>query len=184
MIILKKILFVVLFVMLVCSTAVFAAEGYFNAKFALDFSGVLSENDYSYDVDDGVTIAGEYLVPYNDSFDFGAGLAYQIERGLDEWDEEAKIRFIPLYGIAKYKIDQSYIVGQVGYNFFDGSDEYKLVWETEGGLYYGIGAGMNFSDDFFGEIIYSVNNGKLIDEEMEDIDVENSRVSLMLGYSF
>lgn len=189
----KKILVLMMVLLLVSSCTVFAAEGYFNAKLGLDLAGN-HDVDYEeggsgdFDVDTGFTIAGEYLVPYNAKVDFGAGLAYQFERGIDEKDidNDIKFSFIPLYGIMKYKLDKAYLLGQLGYNFFDPSKEYEYGGDAEGGLYYGLGAGMNFSENIFAEILYSVNKGEINYDEDDDFgfEVDNSQISLMLGYKF
>ncbi len=191
----KKILVMAMVMMLVCSGAILAAEGYFNAKLGFDFGG---EQEWTFDdgsstdfdTDSGVTIAAEYVVPYSETVDFGAGIAYQFNRGIDETgvSDDVEFNFVPLYGLVKYNVDTVYLVGQLGYNFFNGSDEYKFGADEinlEGGLYYGLGAGVNFSSNMFGEILYSVSNGKITEDGYPDeIDVRNSQVSLMLGYTF
>ena len=181
----RKVLVIVMVLMLVCSGAVLAADGYFNAKLGLDFSGVQEfSSGGNFDIDNGFTIAGEYLVPYSDTVDFGAGLAYQFARGINESGvpNDVEFNFTSLYGLARYKMEKAYLVGQLGFNLFDGSDAYKGGAELEGGLYYGFGAGMDLSEKMFGEILYSVNNG--IEVEGTSVNVRNSQISLMLGYTF
>lgn len=185
----KRILVLMMVLLMVSSCTVLAAEGYFNAKLGLDLAGN-HDVDYDggsddYDVDTGFTIAGEYLVPYNAKVDFGAGLAYQFERAVDV-SGDPEFGFIPLYGIVKYKLDKAYLLGQLGYNFFNPSNEYEDDGDAEGGLYYGLGAGMNFSENIFAEILYTANNGEVTYDEYDDadFDVDNSQISLMLGYKF
>lgn len=193
----KKTLLVVLALLVIFSVSAFAQ---FNVKVGMDFSGEFTEKyesipDVSVKVENGFTIAGEYVMPYSDEIDFGVGVAYQLARGYDEVgaNEDVTFNFIPIYGVAKYNIEQFYVLGQLGYNILNISDEHKELLEffnsvnkieTKGGLYYGIGGGMNFTDNIFGEILYSVNNGCFSAEGLKDLEIINSQISAMVGFSF
>ena len=76
-----------------------------------------------------------------------------------------------------------YFIGQLGYNFFDGDDDYAGPIELDGGLYWGLGGGVIINKHFLIEVLYSVNNGtgKLYGIEG---DVEYSKVTIKLGYNF
>lgn len=187
----KRVLVMVMALMLICSASIFAAEGYFNVKLGVDFAGNYDVEVESYsddaDLDTGITLVGEYFTPYSEVVDLGFGLAYQMERGYDDegWSEDAEFSFIPLYGAVKYKLESTYLLGHLGYNFFSPNDDYKGDLDTFGGFYYGLGAGMNLTDNVFAEVLYSVNNGGLKHDDIDfDIDVETSQISLMVGMSF
>jgi hypothetical protein len=54
-----------------------------------------------------------------------------------------------------------YLLGQAGYNFFFGDNMYKGTnSELSGGIYYGVGAGLNLAGTQI-ELLYSVNQGSL-----------------------
>lgn len=183
----KKIMLITMALLVVFSMSAFAQV---NVKVGMDFFGEYSlkgsEGINESEVKNGFTIAGEYVIPYSDEIELGAGVAYQIARGFDEEDadEDEKFNFIPIYGMVKYNIDQFYVLGQLGYNMFKVSVEMPKYVELEGGLYYGVGGGMNITDNIFGEILYSVNNGSIVIEGQDDVDVSNSQISAMVGFSF
>lgn len=182
----KKTFLVVLALLVVFSVSAFAQ---FNVKVGMDFSGEFTFEaesvSISADIKNGFTIAGEYVVPYSDEIDFGIGLAYQFARSFDEVgaNEDETFSFVPIYGVAKYNIEQFYVLGQLGYNMFNASEEFTGDLKTEGGLYYGVGGGIKIAENIFAEILYSANNGKLTDD-VDEIKVNNSQISAMVGFSF
>lgn len=182
----KKTFLVVLALLVVFSVSALAQ---FNVKVGMDFSGEFTFEaesvSISADIKNGFTIAGEYVVPYSDEIDFGIGLAYQFARSFDEVgaNEDATFSFVPIYGVAKYNIEQFYVLGQLGYNMFNTSEEFTGDLKTEGGLYYGVGGGIKIAENIFAEILYSANNGKLTDD-VDELKVNNSQISAMVGFSF
>lgn len=103
--------------------------------------------------------------------------------------QQALASFIPAYLTLKYNSGQIYLVSQFGYSSFDldydGDDDIDI--DTDGGLYYGLGAGYKFAENKFWELLYSVSNGEIKDNsgsDTEKIDVENSQLTLSFGMSF
>jgi len=172
----KKISVLVLalvFVFAVCSLASaqnFMEDGQFVVKMGMDFNGEMSGDGADENVDSAMTISGEYLVPYQNDMELGVGLSYQMERKLTDM-EEFKFNFTPVYGVAKMSTEMGnyspYFMGQVGYNLFNVDIDGEGDVDTENGLYYGFGAGMEISENLNAEVLYSVNNGKIEGDEVE-----------------
>lgn len=162
-------------------------------KFGLDFSGDHEISGYglsgSEDVETGFSLTGELFGKVGDIFDFGGGVTLQIPRSQEDF--EGDFYFIPLYGMIRARIETEtvtpYFIGQLGYNFFEGDSDYKGygIYEAdlEGGLYYGLGAGIIFQKHFLIEALYSVNNGtgEIFGYEF---DIEYSKITLNIGYNF
>jgi len=196
----KKILVMAMVMMLVCSGAVLAAEGYFNAKLGYDFGGDMdmsSKVEFSdgsnsnvveseSDVDGGVSVSFEYLVPVSNKIEWGVGLNYQFNRNLE--GASKGFNYIPIYGIAKYNLDSIYLLGNVGYSMFNFERDLNDQEDLKGGLYYGVGAGLDISENLTAELMYSVSNGKYEYTDINDdkliSNYEYSKISLALGYAF
>ncbi len=143
----------------------------------------------SEDVDTGISLAGELFAKIGNNFDIGGGVLYQIPRSQEEF--EGDFYFIPIYGAMRVKSSNEkiapYLIGQLGYNFFDGDSDYKgygmFEADLEGGLYWGIGGGLIIMKHFLIEALYSVNNGTA-EVLGYDFDIEYSKVSINLGINF
>lgn len=169
---------VVLSLVLLGSTVM--AKGTLELKAGFDLGGTLESETTEEDADSGVTITGEYVVPYKDRISLGGGFSYQLLRGYDGGND-AKFGFMPFYGLARFNMEDTpaYVVGHLGYNTFTGNDDFKGSSDLDGGLYYGFGLGMKMTDKFNGEFLYSVNNGKFDDE-----DVKYTKMRLSVGTTF
>lgn len=131
--------------------------------------------------------------------------------------EMPKFDSVPLYAIAKYNFEtgtawKPYLKATLGYSFNikdkDAKDSYlytssygqniyedfgtdKFKTDIENGLYYGIGAGVEY-ENFFVDLMYQVNEAKAkLKEEYEGTtydlgkkDFNYSRVTLGFGYKF
>jgi hypothetical protein len=143
----------------------------------------------SADVDMGFSLSAEFFGSIGDNVDIGGGLTWQLPRS--QKDFEGDFYFIPLYGMVRVQSSSAkvapYAVGQLGYNFFFGDDDYKGTGinaaDLEGGLYYGIGGGIIINDKFQIEALYSVNNGSA-DILGYDFDIEYSTISIIFGFIF
>ncbi|MFW6273656.1 MAG: outer membrane beta-barrel protein, partial [Halanaerobium sp.] len=169
----KKLAVILLLLALVVfsSSAMAQNQGYLEAKLGLDFMGEIDiETEDDEDVDSGVTLTGEYKLPMDNVWTYGAGLSYQLDREVDDSNGD-EFNFTPIYALAQYDLEDSstYLVGHLGYNIFDGDrfDDYN------GGLYYGFGAGFLFGEtgNYTAEFLYSVNNGEVEDgSDTHDVD--------------
>lgn len=156
--------------------------GDFKVKAELDFLGSHEDDD----VDTGFSLTGEYMFPETSNMQlrgkelaFGAGLTYQLPRALSD-NSNREFNFTTLYGTAHYELQQdSYFIGQLGYNMLSGNDNYENQGDVSGGLYYALGMGMNLQDQFDGEILYSVNNGSV-----GNSDVSYSKLTFGVSYTF
>ena len=132
------------------------------------------------DVSSGFTLDGEYVMPAKNNMkvSYGGGIAYQFARTYTN-DESKEFSFIPFYGLAKYEMQQnSYLVGHLGYNLFNGNTDFEDGDELSGGFYYAAGIGVNM-EQYNADLLYSVNNGS-----KGNADVSYSKVSLSFGMSF
>lgn len=162
-------------------------------KLGIDFEGDHEVSGYGLsgtgDVDTGVSLSGELFAKVSNNLDIGGGITVQIPRS--QKDFEGDFYFIPLYGAIRARFETGnvapYIIGQVGYNYFDGDSDYKGygIYEAdlEGGLYWGLGGGVIINKHFLTELLYSVNNGTAEDFGYE-FDIEYSKVTLNFGYNF
>jgi hypothetical protein len=139
----------------------------------------------SYDVDTGFSLSGEVFGKIGNNFDVGAGITIQIPRSVEDF--EGDFMFIPVYGMIRARIETEnvapYFIGQLGYNFFLADDDYKGAADLTGGLYYGLGLGIIIKKHFLIEALYSVNNGTY-ELSSNELDIENSQVTLNFGYNF
>lgn len=162
-------------------------------KIGIDLAGDHDVSGYglsgSEDVDMGFSLSAEFFGSIGDNVDIGGGLTWQLPRS--QKDFEGDFYFIPLYGMIRVQSSSAkvapYAVGQLGYNFFFGDDDYKgtgiYAADLEGGLYYGIGGGIIINDKFQIEALYSVNNGSA-DILGYDFDIEYSKISIIFGFIF
>jgi hypothetical protein len=165
------------------SSALAQNQGYFEAKLGLDFMGEIDRESLGEDdVKSGVTVAGEYKIPMDNVWTYGAGLAYQLDREIDDGSGD-EFNFTSIYALAQYDLADSstYLVGHLGYNTFDGSNSSV---DYNGGLYYGFGAGFLFGEtnNYTAEFLYSVNNGEV--ETPDTLDVDYSKVTMSVGMRF
>ena len=162
-------------------------SGYFEAKIGADIGGNFEiSNSFvseSENTKAGLTLTGEYKIPYTSDLTFGAGISYQLDRGIDV-PSGRDLSFVPVYGIIQYELENSplYVLGHLGFNSFD----YDIKADTNGGLYYGLGAGTNFgvNNQYVFEALYSVNNGEIEDNYGYSVDVEYSKFTFAVGRKF
>ncbi|SFL48301.1 outer membrane beta-barrel protein [Halanaerobium salsuginis] len=195
----KKVVVISLLLVLAFSFNTMAKDSYFSTKLGVSFNGDSiwempdSDTNISLDTDPGAVLAVEYFRPVTEHVDLGVGLAYQFKKDLDYSADsdvsDLKITSIPAYLTLKYNSDQVYLISQLGYSSFD--LDYNLSGDgdidSDGGLYYGLGAGYKFAENKFWELLYSVSNGEIKDnvgDHTEKIDVENSQLTLSFGMSF
>ena len=168
----------------------------------------------------GFEVALEATKNLTDSFELGLGVAYQNhskpksnKKTYNNFEtaksEMPKYDSVPLYAMAKYNFNtdtswKPYLKATLGYsiNFEDGdaketytynslTESYKYKTDVKNGLYYGVGAGVEY-ENFFVDLMYQVNEAKAkITHEENGInygskknDFDYSRVTLGFGYKF
>jgi hypothetical protein len=182
----KKLVVLLLMMALVLfSSSVMAQnQGYLEAKIGFDVMGEIDfDPGSSEDVDSAVTVAGEYKIPMDNVWTYGAGLAIQLDREIENAGG-LEVNFTPIYALGQYDLADSstYLVGHLGYNLLDGSES---AYDYSGGLYYGLGAGFVFGEtsNYTAEFLYSVNSGE-IEDGPDTYDVDYSKVTMSVGMRF
>jgi len=178
-------------------------------KVASDNSGRLNisvegESD-SLDIKTGFSVTYEFISRISEKTGMGGGITYQAERGFKEY-EEAKFNFIPLYVLLKSYVNSygasTFYTVHLGFNVFNGNDEFKGEDTLTGGIYYGAGIGFNLGEKSQLELLYSVNTGTIewpggyytyydpyygyysYYEPPYTIDIKYSTVGVVLGLKF
>lgn len=151
------------------------------------------------DVDDVYTVGIEVMAYSNSFLGFGAGIYNVFDSKLkkdgvpipDQRTPSAgdyEIAFTNPYLTLKSKILQFdseiirnvYIYGQLGYGFM----RIKNAYETEDGMYWGIGGGVEIWH-FLLDVNYATNFGKIkLKENTNKIDVRQTTLIVSVGYRF
>ena len=144
------------------------------------------------DVDNSISIGAELFFPITEQFIIGGGIVYQFSRGIDEtgWEDD-EFNYIPIYGLVKYyfKTDSAkpFVVGNIGYGLLYGDMPGVENLDLGGGLYYGLGGGVEFENGFFIEGLYTVNKGT-VSGTVAGYDIEGdhkyTKLSIFFGYKF
>lgn len=185
----KTMVVLLVMVMFLFSFNVFAqAQSSWSVKAGLDFGSEMDVDEETYDTTMGYTIIGEYKMNYSNNINFGAGLAYQLDRELEVEDvsgENADFGFTPFYGLMEYRMQDSplYFVGHLGYASL--SFDHPDAEDSSGGFYYALGAGMDISDSYVADVLYTSNSGEVDfvgNEEASDVDY--SKFTVTFGMKF
>ncbi|NLC52503.1 MAG: porin family protein [Firmicutes bacterium] len=184
----KKTRIIVVFALLLITMSCSLVWAGATVKLGFEPGGDLSTNisgyTLGYGVDSGVSVAGEYLIALNDKVEVGGGLEYQLNRNVRGL--ETGFSFIPVYGMAKVKAPFStglntYFTAKIGYNYLT-LDEKVAGFDYGGGLYYGIGFGIDLNDKFTVDAEYAVHEGELGYILKQPFDY--SKVRFGVGYKF
>ncbi len=146
------------------------------------------------DVDNSLGIGAEIMAGVSNQVVLGGGAVYQLPRGVDENDEiweDAEFNYLPVYGLAKVyfipKGTKPFFVINIGYGLLFGDIPWADDLEKEGGLYWGLGGGVEFENGFFIEGLYTQNNGTVTGDvygyEITG-DHKYTKVSIFFGYKF
>ncbi len=160
--------------------------------------GSVSSNE---DTEVGITPGIEGRLHLQQQVSLGLGVRYQVPRERDE-DNADEFSFVPVYGIFQFNVpsgpDMNFgLVAHLGYNFFisdldnlektlSATAAQKITLDTEGGLYWGIGARITLANNITIEALYNINYGTITIEQSgyKDIDVTYKKLTLAVGYSF
>jgi len=122
-----------------------------------------SSLDGTSDTSSGMSFGGEYVTYVTKRVGLGGGITFQSARGLS--DVSGNFSFTPLYGLIKLRTDTGrnnsyeYLIGQLGYNFFSGDQDYRgMGGVLDGGLYFGVGAGVAINRVQI-ELLYTEDRG-------------------------
>jgi hypothetical protein len=135
-----------------------------NSNLSIEGVGNSSVNG-TQNVDSGMSFGGEYVSYISRNVGFGGGLTAQFDRALT--DMPGNFSFTPIYGLVKVRTTPvgrnvyEYLIGQIGYNFFTGDIDYTgRNGSLDGGLYFGVGAGIAINRIQF-ELLYTQDNGSV-----------------------
>ena len=155
----------------------------------------------------GGEVAIEGYKILNESIDLGLGVAYQDHSDRKHFDYTSNVdtsgvqyRSIPVYLAGRYNFlleskTKPYLRANLGYSFnFNSSDleekdsvtdqTEKTAIDIDGGLYYGIGTGIEYKD-YTIELMYAINQCKSsIDGSHSKDRTDYDRISLLIGYRF
>ena len=153
-----------------------------------EMSGSASGISISVEADSklGFTLGYDHMLGDASGLDYGAGLEYQLNRGIElAGDEGGKFGFTSIYGVGKYNINESmYASLRVGYAImFSGDDDFKGDADLEGGIMYGTGFGYNINDQMAVEAGWHSNAGTAATSGLT-LDVSYTRLAVSFLYSF
>lgn len=154
-----------------------------------DFGGKLNPTGDNYTVNTGYSVGYEFTIPQG-RMEYGGGVEYQLYRTVQgnsnpTIPDGSQFNFIPLYGVMRYNFSnnnssQPYAVARFGYNLVNGDSGFNTTIGTpNGGLYYAVGAGMNFNKKIKAEVMYSSSQGS-----GNSYNLLNNAYALRVGYKF
>jgi hypothetical protein len=168
----------------------------FAVKAGIDLGGELEAEGESVDMEMGFTLGAEFLFPLG-VVNLGPGLAFQIPRGVDEEGATGSLGFLPVYAVVNVPIPVQgsvlpYIFGRVGYGFLiddsgitEPAEDAGLTGvEAEGGIYWGIGAGVLFARNIMVELCYATNALEASADGGYSVDGDYTYINLSVGYKF
>jgi hypothetical protein len=174
-------------------------------KKTYDDNGKIFLNDKTKEF--GVEVAIEGYKILNEYIDLGLGVAYQNHADRKHFDYTSNVDIsgvqytsIPVYIAGKYNFlldseTKPYLKANLGYSFnFDSSDLEekntlndrieKTAIEVNGGLYYGIGTGIEYKN-YTIELMYAINRCKISNKKSNFKErADYDRISLLVGYRF
>lgn len=152
-------------------------------------------------------IAAEITKEIYQNIELGVGIAYQDHgnpKDKSVFGEKYKMpgyTSVPVYITGKYNIPtdfhniKPYIKMDLGYSFNDKNrdagvviygGERKLSTKIEDGVYFGIGAGLEYNN-FTADIMYKITKAEMetsTGRSKQKYDLDYSRVTLAIGYKF
>ena len=165
----------------------------------------LCYNHYDGNADSTFAIALEGYYKLDEKLSVGLGISYGFESELStngdvstfSNNDKAKLGFTNIYLSVKPSLSESiYAVGQIGYgishgSFYDTFNDYNGPGQTfkvdGGGLYFGLGAGVEYKSFLF-EVLYSVNTATLKEKYNYSAGTEDiftySAFNVNIGYKF
>lgn len=120
------------------------------------------------------------------NFYMGAGLTIEPEVSVTYKNNTEKLgcSWNSIYGLVKAKSDKIYGILKLGIGLLNTSDSFLKIAPTKsGGVYYALGAGMEFENNMLLEADYSGNNASYSGSNLV-IDIAYTKLTLNVGYRF
>ena len=187
---------VVLIVLALCFSAA-ASFAEFNLKTSYDFSGTIKAESGSYsssrDVNNSVTLSGDYLRNINQFVKIGGGFEFVIPRTYEKstGDTTGAFLFMPLYFTVQVNplpmAPEVFVKGNIGYNILFAQADLESGASTNCKMYYAASAGYEFPFGLLFDLTYAVYQAK---EEWStyyykySYDLTYTRVGVNIGYKF
>lgn len=187
----KKILF--LFILINCisySDTPFKHE----LRFGYDINGSTSVENETFTHKANFELVYEMYDEVYNNLDLGLGIILRRESSAREvnilgvnYEERKFANFTPLYITLKYRFPfekfSAFTKLNIGYSFNHSSDFFHdNKYNTKDSLYYAVGTGLEFNNFIF-DLSYQIINYK-IEKSSNSIGLENSRITVSLGYQF
>lgn len=183
----KKTLSLIIAVVITLSMAnMVGAEGII--KMGYDHLGTMGTEYFgessTKEIESGYTIGVEFLKSEESRLQTGLGVEYQLMRSATDGSED--FGFIPAYLTARLNLFKGgtspYLQGRLGYNVFQVNGTSSNV-SYNGGLYYGVGAGLTLAKDLQVQVDYSIHNGE---RQWQNVvtPYQYEKISLSLGLIF
>ncbi len=172
--------FIVMAVILFSFNVFAQAQSSWSVKLGIDFASSIDIAGAGYDTGMGYNLTGEYLMPYRNSFNIGAGMTYQLDRDFENYlGNDGEFGFTPFYGLVEYILDNGpvYFIGHLGFSSL--RVNHPAVNDSSGGLYYALGAGMYITDQYTADLLLTKNSG-----EIDGEDVDHSKLTVSVGMKF
>jgi hypothetical protein len=177
---------------MVCLAVLLSTDVYAGAvlKLGIDSGGqhtvTVSGVSATTDVNDGASIAFETYSESNKNLDFGLGIEFQAPR--EQTLYPGMFNFIPIYGLMRLHPEMSdltpYLTMQLGFAIFNGDVDYKGSATLIPGGHAGIGGGVIMDKNFQFEILATVDSGSVELGGVTVSDVQYSKVTFSIGFSF
>lgn len=160
-------------------------------RLGFDLNGTIRETYSSYtlgsaDVNSGFTIGYEYVNFINDTFGWGVGVEFPMERSLVT-NSAATFNCTPIYVvgyICSSGETKAFLAIRGGLNILNGNDSFRGVGNTLGpGAYCAFGGGFYFNENLRCELAYILNRGTISNGYVIH-DLSYTRIGIQLGYGF
>jgi len=145
----------------VMAGASFAAQGsqFVNVRASAGITGDLNISGQGQSLDEstrvGFSVAGEYLFGIHEMFSIGAGIEYVFPTKLD--DHDSRISYLPIYFTVKANpiATRPEVFFQANIGWVASANFTNTSGSQTGGLYWAIGAGYEFAENWLAGIMYS-----------------------------
>tara|TARA_B100002003_G_scaffold221301_1_gene224242 strand:+ start:414 stop:971 length:558 start_codon:yes stop_codon:yes gene_type:complete len=164
-------------------------------RISADLGGKIGDGQYDNDTKMGITLGYDHALGSWNNINYGVGVEYQLNRGLDIQGAvgyEPKFGFTSIYLFDRYNINPTMYVGtKLGYAIsFNGNDDLTREGaDLSGGLMWSFGFGYSINDQMIVESGYASNAGtsevgSVEEENINKSDITYTRVYFAFIYNF